>query len=175
VERLLAETGVTTSQIELLVCALGPGSFTGIRIGLSTLLGVGHATGAPLIGVSTLDALAEPWLERDGEIFPVIDARKGRIYATRYVDGKRAADYLDATPAELRAMVSSAHRPLLVGPDAPRIRAMLDLGDTEVSELLDPRALLRIGVKRYTTEGAPKEPLRPLYLRKSEAEIAHGT
>jgi tRNA threonylcarbamoyladenosine biosynthesis protein TsaB len=176
VERLLAETGMTASDVQLLVCSLGPGSFTGIRIGLSTVLGISHATGAPVVGVSTLDALAEPWLERDGDTFPVIDARKGRIYTAQFAEGERRGEYLDATPGRLRGLVAAARQPLLVGPDAERIRGILGLGPDQVrvSSLLDPMALLRIGMKLYTTEGADPSRLRPLYLRKSEAEIASG-
>ncbi len=103
VERLLAEVGLAAAEIGLLVCSLGPGSFTGIRIGLSTILGISHATGAPVVGVATLDALAEPWSGQDGEVFPVIDARKGRIYTARFEGGVRRGEYLDEPPARSSA------------------------------------------------------------------------
>ncbi|HET6487526.1 MAG TPA: hypothetical protein VFH83_13955, partial [Spirochaetia bacterium] len=123
-----------------------------------------------------LDALAEPWSGHDGAVFPVIDARKGRIYTARFEGGIRRGEYLDEPPARVRSLIESARRPLLAGPDAERIRGLLDLAPDQVrtSELVDPMSLLRIGTKRYTTEGADPARLRPLYLRKSEAEITSG-
>ena len=173
-ERLLGDVGARASDLELVVCSLGPGSFTGIRIGLATALGIGHGLGVPVVGASTLDSFALPWAAYTGDVFPVVDARKGRIYTARFGEGARRGDYRDITPVELGSLIAAARDPLLVGPDAPRIRAMLgDAGRTAaVSDAVDPRALLRLGKLRYTKEGAEVEALRPLYLRKSEAEIA---
>jgi tRNA threonylcarbamoyladenosine biosynthesis protein TsaB len=173
-ERLLADIGARAPDLELVVCSLGPGSFTGIRIGLATALGIGHGLGVPVVGASTLDSYALPWEAYTGDVFPVVDARKGRIYTALYGAGTRRGDYRDITPAELGTLLAAAREPLLVGPEAPRIRAMMgDAGRAaSVSDAVDPRALLRLGKLRYTKEGAEVEALRPLYLRKSEAEIA---
>ncbi|MGA2615162.1 MAG: tRNA (adenosine(37)-N6)-threonylcarbamoyltransferase complex dimerization subunit type 1 TsaB [Spirochaetia bacterium] len=176
VDSLLRQIGLTASGLDLLVCSLGPGSFTGIRIGLATTLGIAGARGTPVVGVSTLEAIAEPWQSHKGEVYPVIDARKGRIYAALFTAGKRRGDYLDLTPAGLAERLRAAKHPLLAGPDACRIRALLgkEAGGVPCAELLDPRALLRLGKAKFETEGADPLPLRPLYLRKSEAEIASG-
>lgn len=174
--QLLAQAGLAPSDLDLLVCSLGPGSFTGIRIGLATALGISHGRGIPVVGVSTLEAIARSWEGHDGDIFPVIDARKGKIYFARFRGGARQGEYHDGTPQELAAMIAQADRPLLAGPDAQGIRGMLGAAAAAVpcGGSLDPLSLLRIGVERYTTEGASPEGLRPLYLRKSEAEIASG-
>ena len=79
-ERLLQDLGMTVRDLELIVCSIGPGSFTGIRIGLATALGIGHGRGIPVVGVSTLDACAASWTAYPGDVFPVIDARRGNIY-----------------------------------------------------------------------------------------------
>lgn len=175
-ERLLAEVGATAADLGLVVCSLGPGSFTGIRIGLATALGIAHARGIPVVGASTLDALAAPWAAWDGDVYPVLDARKGRYYTALYRGGRRVGEYMDTPAADLAARVEAAHRPLLAGHDAPRIRGLL--GDAaraaRAEDLVDGRALLRLGLARYTTEGAPVTVLEPLYLRKSEAELASG-
>ena len=173
-ERLLGDIGARPSDLELVVCSLGPGSFTGIRIGLATAMGIGHGLGVPVVGASTLDSYALPWEAYPGVVFPVVDARKGRIYTAPYGAGTRRGDYRDITPTELGSLVLAAREPLLVGPDAPRIRAMLgEAGKTAaLSDSVDPRALLRLGKLRYTKEGAEIGSLRPLYLRKSEADIA---
>jgi len=174
VDSLLARLGLEPSTLDLVVCSIGPGSFTGIRIGLATSLGIVGARGIPLVGISTLDALAEPWQWHRGEVYPVIDARKGRIYTALFVAGARQSDYLDLTPAELGKRLGAARGPLLTGPDATRIRGIIGKGADEVpcADLLDPGALLRLGKAKFQREGADPLPLRPLYLRKSEAEIA---
>jgi tRNA threonylcarbamoyladenosine biosynthesis protein TsaB len=175
-EQLLSQLGMGAADLQLLVCSLGPGSFTGIRIGLATALGIAHARGIPLVGVSTLDAIARSWEGHDGDVYPVIDARKGRIYSARFLGGVRQGDYLDGTPADLAAMIARGRRPLIAGPDAERIRGMLGDAARELpcGTSLDPLSLLRIGVEKYTNEGSDPDSLRPLYLRKSEAEIASG-
>ncbi len=176
IDRLLTDLGIAAAELQLIACSLGPGSFTGIRIGLATALGIGHHTGIPIVGVSTLDAIARPWAVRPGDVFPVIDARKGNIYTALFRAGERATEYLDLSPGQLRDRIAAADRPLLAGPDAERIRDMLgeEGRGLPCAGLLDPEVLLRIGMERYTKEGADPARLRPLYLRKSEAEIASG-
>ncbi len=176
VDSLLTRLGLTASGLDLLVCSLGPGSFTGIRIGLATTLGISGARGIPVVGISTLEAIAEPWQSHAGEVYPVIDARKGRIYTALFTGSERQGDYLDLTPAGLAERIGAAKHPLLAGPDARRIRALLgkEAGEIPCVELLDPLAFVRLGKAKFEKEGADPLPLRPLYLRKSEAEIASG-
>lgn len=174
-ERLLAEIALPVKELALIVCSVGPGSFTGIRIGLATAQGIALATGVPLVGVSTLDALARPFQSHAGDVFAVLDARKGKVYAASYRGEKRISGYLDLTPEELRAALEAADRPLLVGPDAEKIREMAGAGaagySLPCSTLLDPAALLAIGIESFAREGADPSGPHPLYLRKSEAEI----
>jgi tRNA threonylcarbamoyladenosine biosynthesis protein TsaB len=175
-ERLLRETGMTPADLALIVCSTGPGSFTGIRIGLATALGISQARAIPVVGVSTLDAMARMHDACDRDVFAVIDARKGKIYAACYRNGARQGDYMDITPADLATRLASARGPLLVGPDAARIRGMLGAAcaAVAVSEANDPRMLLLLGKEKYESEGAPRTVIQPLYLRKSEAEIVSG-
>lgn len=175
-ERLLQDLGTTVKDLELIVCSIGPGSFTGIRIGLATALGIGHGRGIPVVGVSTLDALASSWAAYGGDVFPVIDARRGNIYTARYRGGSRLGEYRDVSPADLAGLLAQAQSPLLVGADSPRILELLgDAQGVAVSaDSVDPRSLLRLGVESYCTRGADPAPPRPLYLRKSEAERVSG-
>jgi tRNA threonylcarbamoyladenosine biosynthesis protein TsaB len=176
-ERLLAELSLTVGDLHLIVCSVGPGSFTGIRIGLATAQGISFGLGCPVIGVSSLDALALPQAQFPGSVFPVIDARKGRFYTALFRAGERTGEYLDLSPEELRGRLEAAGPVLLAGPDAARIHTLLYPvdGGVPVSTAADPLALLRIGRERFSRGGAPAESLAPLYLRKSEAEIASGT
>jgi tRNA threonylcarbamoyladenosine biosynthesis protein TsaB len=175
-DQLLARLGLTASELDLVICSLGPGSFTGIRIDLATSLGIAGARGIPVVGVSTLDAIAEPWQWHNGEVYPVIDARKGRIYTAAFSGGKRQSDYLDLTPAALAERIGSARAPLMAGPDAEKVKLLLgkEAHGVPCAGFLDPGAYLRLGMMKYEKEGADPLPLRPLYLRKSEAEIARG-
>ncbi|MGA2379686.1 MAG: tRNA (adenosine(37)-N6)-threonylcarbamoyltransferase complex dimerization subunit type 1 TsaB [Spirochaetia bacterium] len=189
-ERLLQDLGTTVKDLELIVCSIGPGSFTGIRIGLATALGIGHGRGIPVVGVSTLDALASSWAAYGGDVFPVIDARRGNIYTARYRGGSRLGEYRDVSPADLAGLLAQAQSPLLVGADSPRILELLGdaqgvargefraarggLYDAVSADSVDPRSLLRLGVESYCTRGADPAPPRPLYLRKSEAERVSG-
>jgi tRNA threonylcarbamoyladenosine biosynthesis protein TsaB len=83
-EKLLLLSGTPIEKIDLLVCTTGPGSFTGVRMGVSTLKGLALALGKPIVGVSTLEALAMNALPTAGLICPLLDARRDQVYAGLY-------------------------------------------------------------------------------------------
>jgi tRNA threonylcarbamoyladenosine biosynthesis protein TsaB len=80
VEQTLAQFELCPTDIELFACSYGPGSFTGVRIGVSTVKGLAFGTGIPCIGVSTLEALAENLVGFDGILCPVMNARRNQVY-----------------------------------------------------------------------------------------------
>jgi tRNA threonylcarbamoyl adenosine modification protein YeaZ len=80
VERLLAECGHPISAIGAVVAGRGPGSFTGVRIGIATAKGLAQGLGVPLYGVGTLDAVAERFAGRDGLVAVVGDAMRREVY-----------------------------------------------------------------------------------------------
>ena len=83
-DRALAEAGASLDDIALLACAIGPGSFTGLRVGLATLKGIAMARDLPLVGVSTLRAVAAS-VQTDAEMIAAIqDAKKGEVYAALF-------------------------------------------------------------------------------------------
>lgn len=80
--------GVSSGVTDLFVCTLGPGSFTGVRIGVSTIKGLAMATGKPVVGFSTLEALAANIGSLSGSICPILDAQRGQVYTAIYkLDG----------------------------------------------------------------------------------------
>ena len=83
-EFLLRSLGLKLAQIDLFAAAVGPGLFTGIRVGLATLKGLNLTAGKPMVGVNTLEALAYKFTETRHTIVPMIDARKGEIYVAAY-------------------------------------------------------------------------------------------
>ncbi len=81
VEFAFARSGVTLAEIGMLAVGVGPGSFTGVRIGLATAKGIRMASGLPLVGVSSLDALAAAAVGFAGPIATVLDGKRGEVFA----------------------------------------------------------------------------------------------
>ncbi len=83
-EFLLGSLGMSVAHIDLFGVAIGPGLFTGIRIGLATLKGLNFSAAKPMVGVNTLEALACKFADTKKTIVPMIDARKGEVYLGCY-------------------------------------------------------------------------------------------
>jgi len=84
IQRVLDAVGLEIKNIDYLACGLGPGSFTGVRVGLSTIKAIAFSLNKPVVGISTLDILARNTKSRDGHIVPIIDARRNLIYCSIY-------------------------------------------------------------------------------------------
>jgi tRNA threonylcarbamoyladenosine biosynthesis protein TsaB len=97
--------GRRVDDIDYFACGLGPGSFTGIRVGMATIKGLAWSLKKPLIGISTLDIIARNANIADGYIAPLIDAKRNLIYASIYRIKnntlKRTAPYMLLTKEEL--------------------------------------------------------------------------
>jgi len=111
IERILTDAGWSLDDLDGFAVSLGPGSFTGLRIGLSIVKGLAWATGKPLVGVPTLDGLAANVSFVPYMICPILDARKGEIYAALYRQGdegipERLTSYMAIKPEEMLALIS---------------------------------------------------------------------
>ena len=85
-ENVLADSGLSTSDIEMIAVSKGPGSFTGIRIGVAAAKGLAWADNLPLCAVSSLEAMAWPLADRDGAVIcPVMDARLKQVYNAKFL------------------------------------------------------------------------------------------
>ncbi len=80
IEELMEKTGLTCGDIDLFSCTAGPGSFTGVRIGVATIKGLAFARKKPCVGISTLESLAYNLRTHTGILSPVMDARRGQVY-----------------------------------------------------------------------------------------------
>ena len=104
VDDVLGAAGMSVSQLDRLAIVTGPGSFTGLRIGLSFAKGLHAATGVPLLSMDALRLLALPWLVEATRVCAMIDARRGEVYAAVYAQA--SADETAADPAAAREVVA---------------------------------------------------------------------
>ncbi len=155
-EELLRESGVEQSEVEALAVGIGPGSFTGVRMGLAVARGLGLALDVPAAGVSTLDALAAG---APGAV-PLIDAKRREIFTQH--DGEVVA---------LAAAAFEASGRTCIGDGAIRYRDHLERTAAEVppddSELHVPRARFHAQLAR---DFVPAELIEPIYIRTPDAD-----
>lgn len=170
IARVLGEAGWPKTSIDVYAATRGPGSFTGIRVGLGTVRGLGLATGRPCVGVTTLEAIAEAHGPDDRERFPVMDAGRGELYAGRY--DARSSPPAERTPpwlggaTDVLARAATAGGTIIAGPGT---RADIPAGVQTTPVVSAPLRLAgatgRVGAFR---EGS-LQPLAPLYIRPPDA------
>jgi tRNA threonylcarbamoyladenosine biosynthesis protein TsaB len=157
VDALLRRGGVHSGAIDALAVGVGPGSFTGVRIGLAIARGLGLALGVPAAGVSTLEALAAG---AAGAV-PVVDARRREVFVLH--DGEPRV----AAPQD----VTLPRGTVCVGNGAVRYRAQLETGGLEIPPDRDERHLPRARFHAFLARDfGPVEAVEPLYLRLPDAD-----
>jgi tRNA threonylcarbamoyladenosine biosynthesis protein TsaB len=165
---LLARHDVALSRIDLFAVTTGPGSFTGLRIGIATMQGLALARRRPLIGVSAFDALASRVNAPHVSVW--IDAWRGEVYATEYENGVQLWSPIVASPD--RVLTSICHRAaVFVGDGAVRYRERLPQV-VEPTPLLAGAAALLAHARAAAGELPPPHAIRPLYVRRPDAELA---
>jgi tRNA threonylcarbamoyladenosine biosynthesis protein TsaB len=180
VDRLLQDCGCDVADLDALAVSIGPGSFTGLRVGVATAKGLALALEIEVAPVPTLDALAATLPFADAPVCPLIAARRGEVYCSLYrwtgSRMERQWDYL-ALPPE--AAVARLDAPVIVLGDGlaacrPYL-ARLGPGVREagpVHALPSPAVVGALGHAILAASGGiPAEQLVPLYLRPSEAEL----
>lgn len=178
VQSVLAEAGVRPDELERIAVGVGPGPFTGLRVGLATARAMGAALGVPVRGVCTLDVLAagsDVPAGRDaagsGELLVATDARRREVYWARY---RRSAD---SPLGVTRLDGPHVTRPAEITWDGPVVGqgAVLypdDLGEAVPPAHADAAVLARLVAYRLTSGGEIVDPV-PLYLRRPDA-VAPG-
>jgi tRNA threonylcarbamoyladenosine biosynthesis protein TsaB len=185
IENIFKVTQTKAEQVDLFACASGPGSFTGIRIGISTIKGLALATGKPVVGVSTLEALAFNVIGSSSVVCPMLDAKKKQIYAALYragrgdafekIVGERVADveeFLKCVEEETIFLGDGALKYSKVIKNILPGKAYFASG---FQNHIRASAVALIGKRKYH-EGDAVNPftLTPAYLRASEAELARS-
>jgi tRNA threonylcarbamoyladenosine biosynthesis protein TsaB len=181
IETALGLSGLTMPDLDGFAVTRGPGSFTGLRIGIATVKGLAAATGKPLVGVSTLAALALQAAGPSLVICPLLDARRGEVYFTRYryEDGKLAQLIEEGVAPPGEAVAGLKEKSLFVGGGAMMYRDLLatSLGELArfapaIQDTIRASTIARLSLPAF--EDGPEddiESLVPVYIRKSDAEI----
>jgi tRNA threonylcarbamoyladenosine biosynthesis protein TsaB len=179
---LLEQTDCKITDVDLWAVTVGPGSFTGLRIGLATVKGLAFATGKPVVGLSTLEVLAAGLPCSPLMICPLIDARKKEVFYAFYrldEEGKRVS-LGQARNNKPQQVVESIKEPvILVGNGALLYRDFFQeaLGRMAVFpevpfHTLSPFILGTLAYNRFKLQGpVPLADLRPYYIRPSDAEM----
>lgn len=165
VRELAAEAGISFSDLTRIGVTVGPGSFTGLRVGVAFAKGMAAALGIPAVGVGALEAMAHG---REGFVAAAIDARRGQIYLQLFSDGAAvtAPDALTAPDAAARiAEVYPGGPALFTGSGAPLLAGVIASAAIETPDGPDPVAVARLAA------AAPVRPVRPLYLRAPDAKL----
>lgn len=173
--------GLTIAELDRIAVVSGPGSFTGVRIGVSTVKGLAHAHHTPCVAVDALEAMAAGAGEFQGVICPIQDARAGQVYGAAFKAGEaRPERLMEDIPLKLEEYVEKiktfGERFLFLGDGMPVHRAKLEklLGDAAV--FAKPQlAFLRPASAAYLASLAEGTvdylALEPLYLRAPNAAL----
>jgi tRNA threonylcarbamoyladenosine biosynthesis protein TsaB len=179
IEAAVSECG-GWDAIGLIAVGIGPGSFTGLRVGISTARALGQGLGKPLVGVCTLDGLARGIAERPGAggrpRLAVLDARRGQAFAVLHdTGGGRIWEPLVAGPDELAARLAErSEAPLAGGDGSVRFRRDLEAAGAEVLPDGDPGhrlAARHLCLLAEGSTGSVPDEIRPIYLRPPDAQL----
>jgi tRNA threonylcarbamoyladenosine biosynthesis protein TsaB len=176
VASLMSDAGLSWDDVDAVAVGVGPGTFTGLRIGIATARALAHAREIDVRPVSSLAALAEP-LDPARPRLPLIDARRGELFAALYRDDGEGWPPFVAAPEALAERVGKAFpgtdRPLAAGDGAIKFRSVLEAAGVEVpgddSQL---HAVSAQSVCRLARRGSPTPPeaVLPDYLREPDAK-----
>lgn len=179
-EEVLKNTKTDVASVDVFAVTTGPGSFTGVRIGVAAIKGLADATAKPCFGVSALEAAAYPFRCFQGIVCAAMDARCNQVYTALFQNGVRLTDDLALQIAELGALLQNRAQPVLLAGD----------GAQKVADALSEQAALSLTLAdpllRYTRassaaflaaqkirNGEPtvqSSALNPLYLRLPQAQ-----
>ncbi len=182
IEEALGRAGLDISEIDLYAAVTGPGSFTGVRIGVSAVKGMAHGAGKPCVGVDALEALAFGLCLTDALLCPLQDARAGQVYAAAFLPGDPPQRVLPNIAEKLDVFLDKALA-------ASKGKRLCFMGDgiaphgTAIRERLGERAILppahlsslrpasvALLAARHADQAVEYLTLMPVYLRAPQAE-----
>lgn len=185
IEKLLSTIDLSMEDIDIIAVSRGPGSFTGIRIGISTVKGLAHPGNIPLIGVSSLEGLAYNILYSKELVCPIMDARRNQVYTGVYkwIDYKLQT-IVDEAPLSIRELMDKLRereeKVIFLGDGLNRYRDEIinTLGNKALfapksANMQRASSIAQLAFDKIHKEGVKPESylnIAPVYLRKSEAE-----
>ena len=182
IHTVMGLAGMALADLDGFAVTLGPGTFTGLRIGISTVKGLAVATGRPVVGVSSLDALATQCAESRMLVCPLIDARKGEVYFSRLrpAAGGLVREGQEQTASPVQALGGIAEPSLFVGNGAQLYQQVIVDVLGKWAHFAQPgqhtiraATVAQLGAKRFARSGGdPAAELVPQYIRQSDAELS---
>lgn len=185
IDAVLTDGGIEIAEVDLIAVPIGPGSFTGIRIGISTMKAIAWARSIPMVGVSSLETLAAGTGRAGQTVVPVLDARKGEVFCAVYTLDEQGIPFPGMPPiAASPQTVLERVREHLDGREAlfvgDGIRCYFDLFAhlpclAPEWDLIRGVTMANLGRVHFLRNGSAANPaVQPLYLRRSDAEIQVG-
>ena len=183
IEEVMRLADVKRKDLSAVAVSLGPGSFTGLRIGLAAAKAIAYALSIPLVGVPTLEVLAAAFPSPGAVVAPLIDAQKGNAYFALYRSAEQGLicekEVAVASPQEIIATIAEIKNPVMIAGDFARKLATKDIELPKNATLapithIMPRAAVvaaRAIVRLENGEGNSPMELEPIYVRRSEAEV----
>lgn len=183
IEFVCRQAQVDINKIDVVAVDVGPGSFTGLRVGLATAKAIAYALRIPMVGLCSLDLIAYRARIADRVILSMIDARRGELYYAMY---RRMSDEIQRIAEPRLASISQVtdqirnlgEACIVVGDGAQRYNQFLrEVGMVEVGykgfQFPDAESLVEIGAgKAARAEVVPESEIQPLYLRPPDAQPA---
>ena len=179
IDEILKKAELQASELNATVLTIGPGSFTGLRLGISALKAIELAFGVPVYGVSSLEAYAYPYKNFGLPLLSCIDANKDKFYANLTNGSQTLLKDDDYEIEKIIEGIKDFDKILISGPDAAKLKEVLSSKITEKKEYLVPdvpsqtaEALVKIAEELIEKKAEPlKDFDGPVYLRASEAEL----
>lgn len=182
IEEAVNRSGLEISDIDLYACVTGPGSFTGVRIGVSAVKGMAHGAEKRCVGVNALEALASGVCMTDALLCPIQDARAGQVYGAAFLPGMPPVRVLDDMAEKLPVFiekaleVSEGKKLLFVGDGVKTYRKAIEelLGDRALfapahMSYLRPASVALLAYE-HQADAVDYLTLMPVYLRAPQAE-----
>ena len=183
VDALFTRAGWSKRDLELVACSIGPGSFTGVRVGVATAKGIALALDLPIVGIGSLDAMAHAYAaRRDGDVDPqraivaLLDARKGEVFWSAHADdGALLAGPGHLAAARIGDLHRLATRPrvVFVGEVARRLPlAPADIVTSPETDRPDPAIIARLAAAKFARAGSDDiDALEPAYVRPPDITL----
>lgn len=179
IKRALDVTGLQLDQLSGICLTIGPGMWTGLRVGLSTVKGLALPGGIAVKGVNTLQVIAATASAGAGAVLAVMDARRNQVYASLYCGDQVLIPPQAETPDLLGSLIAErqvAGELVLAGDGTELVKAALSATGLRFVDsgvrVPKPAVIVRLGVELLKSQGPDRLPeLEPIYLRRTDAEI----